>query len=167
MARGAGYAAFLGAALIAVAVIIGIVLLQIGDQNDDGPAAAGTKKPTTKTTPTTKPKTTKTTPGTSATTAPRRTPNQVHLVVLNGGAASGQAAHIGSGLRIRGYTQQDPANTWTGHHQTGNTVYCRAGLEREATALAAQVSNAKLVLPYPSPAPPFSAGTDCVVVVGG
>ena len=59
MARGAGYAALLGAVLIGVAVIIGIVLLQIGDKNDNGPAA-GTNKP--KTTTTTRPKTSTTTP---------------------------------------------------------------------------------------------------------
>ena len=40
VARGAGYAAFLGAVLIGVAVVIGIVLLQIGDRNDNGPASA-------------------------------------------------------------------------------------------------------------------------------
>ena len=40
VARGAGYAALLGALLIGVAVVIGIVLLQIGDNNDNGPASA-------------------------------------------------------------------------------------------------------------------------------
>ena len=39
VARGAGYAAILGAVLIGVAVVVGIVLLQIGDRNDNGPAA--------------------------------------------------------------------------------------------------------------------------------
>ena len=167
VARGAGYAAFLGAALIGVAVIIGIVLLQIGDTNVTGPAGAGTRP---KSTTTTKPKssTTKTTTSTTggAVTTPARSPSQVHLIVLNGGAASGQAAHMSSGLRIRGYTNQDTANTWSGHHQSGNTVYCRDGLQREGAALATGVTGAKLVIPYPTPAPPFSDGTDCVVVVG-
>ena len=48
VARGAGYAAFLGAVLIGVAVVIGIVLLQIGDNNDNGPASAAAN-PTTPT----------------------------------------------------------------------------------------------------------------------
>jgi hypothetical protein len=90
----------------------------------------------------------------------------VHLIVLNGGAASGEAAHTASGLRLKGYTNQNDANTWTGHKQTGTTVYCRAGLQREGAALAAGLPGAKLSLPYPTPAPPFTDGTDCVVVVG-
>ena len=66
VARGAGYAAFLGAVLIGVAVVIGIVLLQIGDRNDNGPASATQPSPTTTTKPhdqsttTTKPQTTDT-----------------------------------------------------------------------------------------------------------
>jgi hypothetical protein len=166
VARGAGYAAFLGAALIGVAVIIGIVLLQIGDNSVTRPAGAGTRPKST--TSTTKPKssTTTTSKTGSTNTTPARAPSQVHIIVLNGGAASGQAAHMSSGLRIRGYTNQDTANTWSGHHQSGNTVYCHDGLQREGAALATGVTGAKLVIPYPTPAPPFSDGTDCVVVVG-
>jgi hypothetical protein len=149
--------------LIGVAVIIGIVLLQIGDNDNNGPAGAASK-PTT-TTSTTKPKSRgTTTTGNSAT--PARPPSQVHLIVLNGGAPSGQAAHTAAGLKLKGYTSQDDANTWTGHHQSGNTVYCKAGLQREGTALATNVEGAKLSIPYPTPAPPFTSGTDCVVVVG-
>ena len=69
-------------------------------------------------------------------------------------------------LKLKGYTNIDDANTWTGHTQVGNTVYCRAGLQREGAALATGVPGAKLSLPYPTPAPPFTDGTDCVVVVG-
>jgi hypothetical protein len=164
VARGAGYAAFLGAALIGVAVIIGIVLLQIGDRNNNGPnAGAATPKTTTSTT---QPKSQSTTTNTSGTTSPPRSPNQVHIIVLNGGAASGEAAHTSQLLKLKGYTNIDDANTWTGHQQSGNTVYCRAGLQREGAALATGVPGAKLSLPYPTPAPPFTDGTDCVVVVG-
>src|SRR5450432_1438617 len=116
VARGAGYAAFLGAMLIGVAVIIGIVLLQIGDRNNNGPAGAANRNTTT-----TKPRsttTTTTTPGGGL--KPKRSPSQVPLIVLNGGAATGQAAHESSALKLRGYTNQQKANTWSGHHQTGN-----------------------------------------------
>ena len=164
MAKGAGYAAFLGAVLIGVAVIIGIVLLQIGDRNDNGPASTHPKTTTTKKASSSS--TTSTTKPTSHNTKPPKSPSQIHLIVLNGGAASGQAAHMESSLRLRGYTSQDTANTWSGHHQSGNTVYCKAGLAREGAALAAQVPGAHFVLGYPKPVPPFSAGTDCVVVVG-
>jgi len=163
VARGAGYAAFLGAVLIGVAVIIGIVLLQIGDR-DTAPRAGAS--PSSKSTTTTKPKSSTTTSNTSGSTTPPRSPSQVHIIVLNGGAPSGEAAHTASGLRIHGYTSQDDANTWSGHKQTGNSVYCHAGFEREGAALATQVTGAKLSIPYPSPAPPFTSGTDCVVIVG-
>ena len=165
MARGAGYAAFLGAVLIGVAVIIGIVLLQIGDRNDNGPAATGKTKPKSTTSTTTK-KTRTSTPTSSVTTSPKRQPSQVHLIVLNGGAPSGEAAHTSSLLKLKGYTDQDEASTWSGHHQTGASVYCRTGWQREGAALATAVPGAKLHVPYPKPAPPFTAGTDCVVVVG-
>jgi hypothetical protein len=66
VARGAGYAALLGALLIGVAVVIGIVLLQIGDRNDNGPVSAPKSSTTTTTTTTTKPvSSTKTTPNTA------------------------------------------------------------------------------------------------------
>jgi hypothetical protein len=171
VARGAGYAAFLGAALIGVAVIIGVVLLQIGDRNGTGPTAAASTPKTT--TSTTHPNSSGTTTTTSTNTTPPRAPNQVHIIVLNGGAPTGEAAHMSAMLKLKGYTNIDDANTWTGHSQAGNTVYCRAGFNREGTALATGVTGvnasqppAKFFTPYPTPAPPFTDGTDCVVVVG-
>jgi hypothetical protein len=171
VARGAGYAALLGAGLIGVAVVIGIVLLQIGDQDNTGPS--GTAAPPKSTTSTTQPTSTSTTTNTSDSSVPARLPSEVHIIVLNGGAPSGEAAHTASGLRLKGYTSQDDANTWTGHTQAGDSVYCRAGFEREGTALATGVTaleaggaDAKFSIPYPTPAPPFTDGTDCVVVVG-
>jgi hypothetical protein len=164
VARGAGYAGLLGAALIGVAVIIGIVLLQIGDDNATVPSGAASPVKTTTTTTTTKPS--DSTTNTSGNTTPPRSPSQVHIIVLNGGAATGEAAHTSQLLKLKGYTNIDDANTWTGHKQAGNTVYCRAGLQREGAALATGVPGAKLSLPYPTPAPPFTDGTDCVVIVG-
>lgn len=167
VAKGAGFAAFLGAGLIGVAVVIGIVLLQIGDQDNVGPSGA-TTRPTSTSTSTTKPEssTTAATTTTTGSTTPARPPSQVHLIVLNGGAPSGEAARIASELELKGYTNQDTANTWSGHDQSGNTVYCRAGFDREGAALATGVTGATLTIPYPDPAPPNTDGTDCVVVVG-
>ncbi len=167
MARGAGYAALLGALLIGVAVVIGIVLLQIGDNNDNGPPSSAAHKTTTTrhTTTTTTPPTSNSTPSTTPTAHP---PSEVKLIVLNGGAAAGKAGDMSAALKTKGYTNQpQPANDWTGHSQTGNTVYCRDGFQREGTALAVQVgSGTKVVIPYPTPGPPFSSDFDCVVVVG-
>ena len=168
VARGAGYAAFLGALLIGVAVIIGIVLLQIGDRNDNGPSSVKTVNSTTS-----KPKSHSTTSttvrhgGTTTPTSALLPPSAVSLIVLNGGALSGQAGVMSSELRRQGYTNQQPANDWTGHRQVGNSVYCRAGLRGEGAKLAVLVgSNVKLIIPFSNPAPPFSASLKCVVVVG-
>jgi hypothetical protein len=163
-ARGAGYAAFLGAALIGIAVIVGIVLLQVGDHNDNGPASASKPIPTTTTLPAVTTTTQKT--QTSNTTA-ARAPSAVSLIVLNGGAASGKAGDMSQSLKVKGYTNQGVPTDWSGHSQKGDSVYCRKGLEREGTALAVAVgSNAVLHIGYPSPAPTASAGHDCFVVVG-
>jgi hypothetical protein len=91
----------------------------------------------------------------------------VKVIVLNGGAASGKAADMAGFLTTKGYTNKGQPTDWSGHRQTGNTVYCRAGLEREGVKLAALIpSGAELKTPYPSPGPPSSASYDCVVVVG-
>jgi hypothetical protein len=172
VARGAGYAALLGALLIGVAVVIGIVLLQIGDNNDNGPSTAA-GKPTT----TTKPVTTTTRPAAGTTTTapatPAKAPSQVSLIVLNGGAKSGKAGDMSDALKTKGYTNQpQPANDWTGHNQTGDAVYCKQGLDREGAALAVAVGSVAggpavpLHVPYPTPPPPFSSSVKCVVVVG-
>jgi hypothetical protein len=166
VARGAGYAAFLGAVLIGVAVIIGIVLLQIGDKNDNGPKAGAPPKSTTTTTT---PKTETTThTGTTKPSTPQLSPSEVKIIVLNGGAQSGKASAMSVALAHRGYTNHGVPTDWTGHVQTGDSVYCRAGLEREGARLATLVgSNVPLHIPYPSTgAPPTASSYDCTVVVG-
>lgn len=163
VARGAGYAAFLGAGLIGLAVIIGIVLLQIGDRNDNGPASASQPSPTTSTTA---PVTTTTQKTQTSNTSALRPPSAVSLIVLNGGAAAGKAGAMTDALKLKGYTNITKANDWSGHTQSGNSVLCRAGLDREGSALAIAVPNSTLHIRYPSPAPPYSATHDCVVVVG-
>ena len=167
VARGAGYAALLGALLIGVAVVIGIVLLQIGDNNDNGPASAASGHPTTTTKPHATTTTTTRTGPTSSTSPAPRAPSEVRVIVLNGGAAAGTAGQMTDSLKLKGYTNIGKANDWTGHTQTGNAVYCREGFDREGAALAVQVgSGTPLHVPYPTPPPPFSSDFDCVVVVG-
>jgi LytR cell envelope-related transcriptional attenuator len=167
VARGAGYAALLGALLIGVAVVIGIVLLQIGDRNDNGPATAGTTHRTTTTKKHTSSSTSSSSTPTTGATQPPKAPSALRVIVLNGGAPSGTASSVSAALKPKGYTNQPDANTWRGHTQTGTTVYCRSGLGREGAALAAAVgSGAALHIPFPTPAPPFTAGVECAVVVG-
>ena len=167
-ARGAGAAAAKGAVLIGLAVLVGVFLLQRADTGNAGSTAATTpKKHTTRTTTTIRHPRSSTTSSSTVPAAPLKTPDQLKLIVLNGGAPTGAAAQLRSKLQQVGYTNQSPAGTWSGHHQTGTTILCKPGFAREAVALSQQTAlrNAK-VPAFPNPAPPSSSDVDCVVVVG-
>jgi hypothetical protein len=169
VARGAGAAALKGAGLVLLAIIIGIVLLNVVDDGDPVRDTSATTKP--KTTTTTKPKSTQTTKKptttTKAPTTPPRSPDQVHLIVLNAGAPSGSARDVSTALKSKGYTNQEPATDWPKANKKGRTVFCKAGLDREASALAVAVGEGAATAAFPNPAPPSSGNVDCVVAVGG
>jgi hypothetical protein len=161
-ARGNGSAFVKGALLIGLAVIIGIVLLQVTDDDNDSTSAATPSR-------TTQPKTTTTIVTTTTTTLPATPPKtnaELSLIVLNGGAPTGAAADMNTQLKQAGYTNQEAANDWEGHTQQGNTVMCKAGLDREAVALSVAVGENTPTEAFPDPGPPFSDNVDCVVVVG-
>jgi hypothetical protein len=166
VARGASFAAAKGAGLIGLAVIVGIVLLNVVDDGSTGPA--GSDRPSATTTP----GATTDDGGTDATTttaaaAPARTPEQLRVVVLNGGAPTGSARAMSDALKQQGYTNQAEPADWSGRDQTGASVHCREGLQQEASALAVQVSESSVpVEAFPDPAPPGTDDIDCIVVVG-
>jgi hypothetical protein len=171
-ARPASFNLGKGAVLIVLAIVVSVVLLQTVHNSSAKPAA--TTPPTTvkpsHPTSTTVP-TSATTTATTAPAGPVKTPDVLRILVLNGGGPAGAAGTMTRNLAQKGYTNHADANTWTGHSQKGNTVLCRAGLDREATALATTVGGGTPVPtpPFPDPPPPFSAGpppADCVVVVG-
>ena len=161
VARGAGYAALLGALLIGVAVVIGIVLLQIGDSNDNGPASTAGTKTDDHDEATPRPPRRR-----SRTTRPRRRrrrarPAQVQLIVLNGGAASGPGRrHDRRAQAARATRTSGEANDWTGHTQTGQHRVlprrARPGRRRARDRGRSRARSSKI--PYPTPPPPFSAG---------
>jgi LytR cell envelope-related transcriptional attenuator len=165
LARGAGAAAMKGAALIGLAVIVGVFLLQRADTTKTG--AAGAPAGSSAKTTTTARRPSETTTSTTQPATPRKTPDQLKVLVLNGGAPTGAAALLRTKLLQVGYTNQPPAGTWTGHSQTGKTVICKNGLGGEAVALSQQTAlSGARVAAFPTPAPPSSADVDCVVVVG-
>jgi LytR cell envelope-related transcriptional attenuator len=165
VARGAGFAAAKGAALIGLAVIIGIVLLNVVDDGSDGPVA---DDDTAATTTTGAPADTTTPPETPTTVdeVPAKTPAELAVLVLNGGAPQGSAKSMADDLKVKGYTNSLPPSDWSGKNQTGNVVLCKPGLDQEAAALATAVAEGTPVEPFPDPAPPGSETADCVVVVG-
>jgi len=163
VARGAGFAAAKGGILIALAVVIGIVLLNVVD---DGGVEEPASEPADATTTTTGE--TGTTDETTGTTSaePPRPAAELAVLVLNGGAPAGTAAEMSESLGLVGYTDRLPAADWTGREQEGNVVMCKEGLDREASTLATAVGDGTTVEPFADPAPPGSEAADCVVVVG-
>jgi len=155
-----------GAALVAIAVIVGIVLLQIVDPGKSGPAGARTTNTTRETTTTTHPKSTaKTTTTTAARRAPQKTPAQLHLIVLNAGAPTGSAGHVSQNLKNKGYSNQGTA-TDTTTKVSGIKVECQAGLAREQTALVTLLNPGVTQATLAAPLPTNAAGYECVVLVG-
>lgn len=166
-ARGASFAAAKGAGLVGLAVIVGIVLLQVVDDGTSGPvvsAGDGDAAATTTTTPSEATTTTTTVP------TPARPPEEVRVLVLNSGGPSGSAGNMSTALQDIGYVNQPvPASNDDAPDRVGNAVMCRDGFESEAEALAnvaGQGEEPAEVVPFRDPPPPESDQADCVVLVG-
>jgi hypothetical protein len=144
-------AAVRGTGLVAVAVAIGIVLLQYSDDPTertsagrepavDAPLSAASS--------------------TTTTTAGPRPPGEVRVLVLNASGRKGVAGDMAGRLQVAGYRTLEPGNTDV---RPTTTVGCRPGFEREGAALAsalgvpAEIADPGALLP---------ADADCLVVIG-
>jgi LytR cell envelope-related transcriptional attenuator len=151
-----------GTGLVAVALVLGIVLLQWSDTSTD--AAAGGQPPPAGT-PVAPPESTTTT---STAPAGPRPPAQVTVVVLNATGKSNQAKPMSDRLAVVGYHTLTPGNA---ARRADTVVLCRPGLEREATALLAATglgSSARAGALDPATAAGLAAtgDADCAVVLG-
>jgi len=147
-----------GAALVGLAVLIGIVLLQVVDDGTTGPIGDGSGPPGSATT-TTEPGPTSTTKAAGEV----RPPQQVTVVVLNGSGRPGAATAQTNALKAKGYQTLTPADAT---RREGTVVYYRPGFEREAAALATAVGGNPNVEPMPETPPPGAEDADCVVILG-
>jgi hypothetical protein len=141
-----------GAGLIGIAVVLGIILLQVVDGGSGGGGG----------------QTTGTTPANQTTTAKNkggvRNPEQIRVVVLNGSGTSGAAATTANVLRGLGYViASAPGNAPI---QTGTVVECKTGFVAEAATLAATVGKGATVGTYPATPPTGAENTDCIVIIG-
>ena len=149
-----------GSGLVAVALVIGIVLLQWSDASTD--AAAGGQPPPTGT-PVAPPESTTTT---STAPAGPRPPAQVAVLVLNATGKGNQAKPMSDRLAVVGYHTLTPGNA---ARRADSTVLCRPGLDREATALVAATGLPATTGPLDAAAAAGLSGAgdaDCVVVLG-
>ena len=177
-----------GAVLVAVAVIVGLVVLKAVDDskstastspevtvaptsptvavpktNLDGTPVQTTAPATTNTT-----KAKKTTSTTAKATKNARPNDQVVVQVLNGSGIQNAATTRTNDLKARGY-QTAPAGNAPAQ-RTGNAVQCKAGYEKEAEQLVtelAAIGVTATVEPLSNPLPTQFDGTaNCYVLLG-
>jgi hypothetical protein len=148
-----------GTGLIAVALVIGIVLLQWSDASTD--AAAGGEPPPAGT-PVAPPETTTTT----AAPAGPKAPAELAILVLNATGKNQQAKPMSDRLAVVGYRTLTPGNA---DRRPDSVVLCKPGLDEEAAALVAATG-----LPAGTGVLDESAAAgmegaseaDCVVIIG-
>lgn len=160
-----------GVALIAVAVIIGIMLLEATDAPDSlaDPETVATSGTTGDGSSTSSAPTTDDTAATDTTAEggdPDFDPGSVTVLVANGSSVSGAAGRLSATIGEGGYSMAPPADALA--DVDASTVYYAEGFEEAADAIAASLSPPPSVAALPDP-PPVSAGdlgdADVVVVV--
>ncbi len=164
--RSVAFSAARGAALIGLAVIIGIVLLQVIDDGTSGPIGdGGSSASGAGTTNTTAAGSGSGSSSTTSTTgaAPVKPPAQVAVLVLNGSGRPGAATAQSNTLKAKGYQTLVPTDA---AQRSGNIVYFKPGFDRECTTVAASVDGAPKVEPIPTPPPTGSDTANCVVILG-
>jgi len=182
-----------GAVLVIVAVVAGLLVLAavrdskssgspsttdtttpsptvvtVPSTNLDGTPAGTTGTTAAGTTVTTKAKKTTTTTTKSNSGSKARTNDQVVVQVLNGSGIPNAASTRTNDLKARGY-QTAPAGNAPAP-QTGTTVQCKAGYEKEADVLVtelAAIGVTATVQPIANPLPTQFDGTaNCYVILG-
>ncbi len=168
--RSAGIQAGRAVLLIAVAVVIGFVLLHRGPGGGAGAGASGgaptgasaTASPGSGATGRTT-----TTAGTSPTTAaPLRAPENIKVLVANGTSTNGLAGRVTTELHAKGYNTLTATDTPNRPH--ASIVYFEPGYGPEAANLASKLAlPATAVQPIAIP-PPVSnlSGAQILVVAG-
>lgn len=162
--RSAGSAGARGVALLAVALLIGVVLLNATDTeppgarvstsegapDDEGGAATDGPKSTT------------TLPSATTTTLAAHQPKDVKVIVFNVSDVKGAAGKASDTVKPAGYNVLAPGNAPV---TATSVVYFTPGYDRDAAAIAAALAfPATAVKPWPSP-PPIADTKGANVVV--
>jgi len=152
-----------GAALLAAAVTLGVILLNRSDSGD--PFSRRVVAGTTRTTTT--PRTSAAVGSSTSTSIAVRPPAQVKVLAANGTSTKGLAGRFKDKLSAAGYNALAPTDA-SKKPVAASTVYFQAGYETEARAVAALVQvPVTAVKPMPQPPPVASLqGANVLVVVG-
>jgi hypothetical protein len=154
-----------GAALVVVAVLIGLFLLRNGLDTSDTVESPGDTSSDSG----------DTTDGTVATdqgddgtetTEPLRTPAQVPLIVLNGTNTSGAAGKWSTALAAAGYQLTDANGADATADVAATQVLYNPGFEREAAVVASAIGATGGTAPMGTTEPGTIAGAQVVVVIG-
>jgi hypothetical protein len=142
-----------GAVLIGVAVVIGIVLLQVVGDGASGPGGAAPSNNSSGN------------KSTTTTSSGSRSPQEVAVAVFNASGVSQAAATKSNDLRGLGYVIVKVGNATP--EVTGTTIACRTGFEAEADALAAlpTFTNATVVA-FPATPPAETELANCIIILG-
>ena len=160
--RSAGGALARGIALIVVAVILGVILLQATNGPDPfstGTGALGNDETTTTSAPITE--------RTTTTSAPPDTidPSTITVLVANGASVAGLAGDLTDMVAEAGF--ETAAATDADEDVETSTVYFTPGFEDAANAVAGVFDPVPEVAPLPDPPPVDDlAGANVVVVAG-
>lgn len=155
----------LGALLIGLAVILGLVLLVKGFGADGGSSSSESGAPVTSIAeedldapPSFDPS------DTSAPTVSLRPPAEITVLVANAAGIGGAAGKVADALESEGYTIVDTANAPS---TSPDLVFYSEGLRAEAEALAASLGlDASSVEALPDPPPLDTKDADLLVMVG-
>ena len=169
-ARSMFEAAVRGTGLIAVAVVIGIVLLQLSDNNAQplaagGEAVAVDEDPASgMTTTTAAPVTTTTvTPAAGAAAEPEAQGKDVTVLVLNGSGRNKQAGPMSERLNAAGYQTLEPGNASL---RDESIVLCRPDHADDAGPLAAATGLNASTGTLEDDDFPDAGDAGCVVIIG-
>ncbi len=161
---GASSAGARGAVLLAVAVVLGIVLLQAFDTGDPIGQAV-TSGDSNDTVPSTIDSNSGTVAPTTTTTLPTRPPGEVKVLVANGTAIRGLGGKTSDALKALTYNVLSPTDT-TKALETSSIQY-DTGFETEARAIATTLGlPVSAVVPLNSPAVDDARGANVIVLLG-
>ena len=162
-----------GAALVVVAVLIGLVLLRNGLDTSEAITSTGGTSGTDSngSTDGSDGDTDGTDGTTTSTTVVVRAPAEVPTIVLNDSGVGGAAGKYSTALAALGYNLTNPTGANEKDSSTNSDVtviYFAEGFEAEAAAVAVAIGAPETVVPAPMPPeePGPIAGASVVVVIG-
>lgn len=163
--RSAGMAAGRGAVLLAVAVILGIVLLNAADDAPPDRISAGAEEEEEGGSSA---ETTTTLPPATLATVPPRSPPDVKVLSTNATAVKGVAGRARDRLQAAGYNVLAPTDA--SRAASSNVFFTSADFEREAQAVASALGLPDTVVAAYPAAPPLpvtdTKGANVVLVIG-